>query len=245
MTYLFLHGFTGSPAAFDPIVAQLPTHARVLRPHLVGHGPASRAASTFDAEVERLIAFVRSEAADALDVVGYSLGARLGLGLALRAPELVRALTLVGGSPGIEDEAERRARASADDALASVLMTEGLEAFLTRWEAQPIFATQAELPADVLSARRRERRVHDPDTLASALAALSKGRMPSLWSRLATLTMPVRLVVGERDAKFVAEAARMQALIPQARTHVVAGAGHDVVLERPEVLGAILLGAAP
>lgn len=244
MTDLFLHGFTGSPASFDEIAARLPSSARILRPYLSGHGPEGRTVAGFDAEVDRLARFVRAEAASDLHVLGYSLGARLALGLALRAPELVRRLTLVGASAGIEDEAERHARAAADDALAALLMSEGLEAFAQRWEAQPLFASQAALPEAVRARRQRERRSHDPDALAAALAALSKGRMPPLWSRLPSVTVPVALVVGEHDPKFRAEAERMAARLPHARVHVVASAGHDVGLERPAELAALLGGDA-
>lgn len=244
MTYLFLHGFTGSPASFDPIAARLASSCRILRPFLSGHGPEGRIVPTFDAEVDRLAAFVRAEAASDLHVLGYSLGARVALGLALRAPELVRRLTLVGASAGIEDPEERHARATADDALAALLMSEGLEAFAGRWEAQPLFATQAELPEPIRAGRQRERRAHDPDALAAALAALSKGRMPSLWPRLSEIAVPVALVVGERDPKFRAEATRMAERLPRATVHVVGGAGHDVGLEQPDALAALLTDEA-
>jgi pimeloyl-ACP methyl ester carboxylesterase len=60
--------------------------------------------------------------------------------------------------------------------------------------------------------------------------------MEPLWERLGELTLPVTLVVGERDAKFRALGERMTARLPDARLVVVPGAGHAVQLEAPEAV---------
>ena len=54
--------------------------------------------------------------------------------------------------------------------------------------------------------------------------------------------MPVTLVVGERDAKFRAIAERMARRIRDADVVVVAGAGHAVQLEQPELVAAAITG---
>ncbi len=238
MTTLLLHGFTGSPASFDRLA--LPRHERVLKPALVGHASNTSVASGFLDEVRKLADYVRSEDAAQLHVIGYSLGARLALGLTLEAPELVRRLTMIGGSAGIDDETQRHKRKVADDAMAAVLRCQGIPAFLDRWLAQPALSGQHALPAPLRADKYVERTSHDPDTLAIALAALSKGRMPSYWPRLSELAVPTTLIVGEHDPKFVAEAHAMAERIRDANVIVIEGAGHDVVLEKPEQLSAIL-----
>lgn len=240
MTFLFLHGFTGTPASFDAIVRALPRHARALRPAISGHGTNTTIATGFKEEIARLARFVASEDAASLHVVGYSLGARLALGFALEHPDAVRRLTLIGPCAGLADPQARHARAVADDALASVLRCEGLTPFIERWQSQPLFATQAHLPPDVRANKFVERTSHDPDALAAALAALSKGRMPSYWDRLGEVKVPTDLVVGALDTKFLEEAQAMAERLPRARMFVVPEAGHDVVLERPAALTAIL-----
>ena len=245
MTTLLLHGFTGSPASFDAIVAGLPRSERTLRPMISGHGIAPALATGFAGELSRIAAFLRAEDAapeGGIHVVGYSLGARLALGLALEHPTLVCRLTLIGPSAGIEAPEARHARTVADDALASMLRCQGLRPFLDHWEALPLFATQRRLPEPVRAARRAERESHDPDALAQALAGLSKGRMPSYASRLGELHVPVTLVAGELDLKFVEEARAMATRIRNAKVVVVPGAGHDVVLEEPSALLGLLNG---
>ena len=80
-------------------------------------------------------------------VVGYSMGGRVALHLALGAPERVAALVLESASPGIADAAQRAARVKSDEALADDIERLGIEAFVDRWEAQPLFASQSRLAA--------------------------------------------------------------------------------------------------
>ena len=81
---------------------------------------------------------------------------------------------------------------------------------------------------------------HDPHGLARSLRILGLGRMPDLWPRLPALELPVRLVVGERDEKFCTIARKMADRLAHATIEIVPGAGHNVGLERPEALAAIL-----
>jgi pimeloyl-ACP methyl ester carboxylesterase len=68
------------------------------------------------------------------------------------------------------------------------------------------------------------------------LRGLGTGALPSLWERLGELSMPVTLVVGERDSKFQGIAAEMRTGIPAAELLVVPGVGHAVHLEAPEAV---------
>jgi pimeloyl-ACP methyl ester carboxylesterase len=98
----------------------------------------------------------------------------------------------------------------------------------------------AGLPADVAAAVNEDRRRNTTTGLAAALRGLGTGALPSLWERLSELAVPVTLIAGERDEKFVAIAEQMTGLIPDARLEVVPGVGHAVHLEAPEVVATIL-----
>jgi 2-succinyl-6-hydroxy-2,4-cyclohexadiene-1-carboxylate synthase len=167
---------------------------------------------------------------------GYSLGGRLCLRLALDRPDLVRALVLVGASPGIADPAVRAERRAADEALAGRIEHEGVAAFLDRWLAGPLFAT---LPAQ--AAGRADRLANTAEGLAYALRRLGTGAQEPLWDRLRALRPPTLLVAGALDGKFAAIAGQMAAAIgPHARVALVQGAGHAVHLERPAELAALM-----
>ncbi|MGH2949397.1 MAG: alpha/beta fold hydrolase, partial [Solirubrobacteraceae bacterium] len=117
----------------------------------------------------------------------------------------------------------------------------GIEAFAAEWGAQPLFAGQDER---VAAAAHADRLRNSPAGLAAALRGLGTGAMPPLWDRLGELSIPVTLVVGERDEKFRAIAERMARAIPDCRTEVVPGAGHAAQLERPDAIAAAILRRA-
>src|SRR6266571_140278 len=228
---VLVHGFTQTLAAMEPLAARLRDRHEVVRVDLPGHGGSMPPLVGF-AEAAALL----GEAGGAAAYLGYSLGGRLCLRLALDRPELVRALVLVGASPGLGDPAERAARRDADEALAAGIERDGVAAFLDRWLAGPLFAT---LPPD--RAGRDARLANTAEGLAGSLRLAGTGAQAPLWDRLATLRPPVLLVAGALDAKFAALAGRMAAAIgPGARTALVPGAGHAAHLERPEESGELV-----
>ena len=241
MKVLLLHGFAGTPAAWDAIAAPLERAGHVaIRPYVGGHGGRPLGAS-FTEEVDRLAGVVRSETDGPLHVGGYSLGGRLAFGLLARHAALVSGATIVSANPGLADESERPARAAGDDRWADLIAREGIERFITEWERQPLFASQAALPAEVRALQHAWRTEHDAAALAEAMRTLSLARMPDFTPALADVDLPVTLVTGSLDAKFDAIA---KALAPRLRraTHVVVpGAGHNVILERPEAVADVLL----
>lgn len=168
--------------------------------------------------------------------LGYSMGGRYALHVALRHPELVERLVLVSTTAGIDDEAERAARRDSDEALARRLEEEGLEPFLRWWLAQPLFAS---LPAE---AAQIERRLEGTATgLASSLRLAGTGTQEPLWHRLAELAMPVLVIAGSLDAKYLSLGRRLaESIGPSAAFEVVPGAGHSCHLEKPEAFLEVL-----
>jgi len=171
--------------------------------------------------------------------VGYSMGGRLCLRLAIDRPELVRGLVLVSASPGIGDRRERVARAEADEELAERVERDGVDAFLAYWLAQPMFRT---VPTDApgLDDRRRL----GPDYLAACLRRLGAGAMEPMWGDLPQLTMPVLLVTGTLDDKYTDIALRMLDAMRPSVTHVQLAGGHALPLEQPAALCSVIAAFA-
>lgn len=240
-----LHGFTGDPSVWRPVLARLSRRAgrpeEAVCPALCGHRPGrdDRAIASFDAEVDRLAARLDAGGVGRAVLVGYSLGARLALGLLVRHAARFAAAVLIGARPGPPpDGAVRAARAAADEELAALLEREGIEAFVDRWQALPIFASQATVAPSRLAVQRRRRLAHDPAALAHALRVLSLARMPDYRPALGTLPMPVRLLAGARDSRFVAAAEAMARRLERATVTVVPEAGHNLILEAPHAVAA-------
>jgi len=235
-----LHGFTGTPRSFDRIVGLLGARSALV-PCLAGHGPEPLPrVDGFEAEVDRLARLVRGARLPPARLVGYSLGARLALALLVRHPALFADAVLVGAQPGLTGESQRAARRDADEQWCRLLEERGVDAFVTAWQAQPLFGSQAGLPAARLEDQRRERLAHTAAGLIHSLRTTGLGVMPCYAERLQSVAHPVRLVVGELDAKFRALGDDMARCLPQARLDVVPSAGHNVVLERPAALAALI-----
>lgn len=236
---VLLHGFAGSPQSWDRVTALMPPDTPVFRPALCGHGRVPVAAATFHEEVERLASVLRKEGVSGAVLVGYSLGGRVALGLLVRHAELFEQAVILGASPGLADDAARAERVSADEAWALMLERDGLQAFVDAWERLPLFESQRGLDAEVLEEQRRIRLSHAPAGLASAMRVLGLGKMPNLLPELGRVQVPVQFVAGELDGKYRGQAAVMATAVAGARTRVVAGRGHNVVLEDPAAVAAL------
>ena len=165
------------------------------------------------------------------------------LGALARAPEAIASAVVIGAHPGLTSDEDRRSRVASDAVWIRVLLEEGIEAFADKWQAQALFASQSRLPPRVLDAQRRVRIAHDPRSLALSMESLGLAAMPSYWDTFASVDVPVDLVVGALDAKFRALAEKMRARMKKpdlAREIVVDDCGHNVMLERPAALAAIL-----
>ncbi len=231
---MLLHGFTNTGASWAAVEAALGQRYRAHTPDIRGHGTAS---AKRPVSLHAVIADLASLSPPSFELAGYSMGGRLALHAALALPSRIRRLTLIGASPGIADPAQRAARAAADERLAAELEGMTIEQFAARWAQTPVLADQ---PPAVQAAIGADRLRNTPAGLAAALRGLGTGALPSLWDRLGELTMPVDLVVGERDARFRATADAMAAAAPSARVTVVAGAGHAVHLEAPAAVAALI-----
>ena len=224
---VLLHGFTHTGASWDPVVAALGESYRAIAPDIRGHGSASERAPV---TLETVLGDVTALPPARFTLVGYSMGGRIALHAALALPERVERLVLVGASPGIADPAERETRRADDEQLADEIEGSTVEEFALRWAQTPVLAGQ---PPDVLAAVHADRLRNQPAGLARALRGLGTGALPSLWMRLGDVPVPVALVVGDRDEKFRAVAARMASALPEGEVTVVPGVGHAVHLEAP------------
>ncbi|BAS28265.1 2-succinyl-6-hydroxy-2,4-cyclohexadiene-1-carboxylate synthase [Limnochorda pilosa] len=240
---LLLHGFTGRATVWRPLLPELAAGREVIAPDLLGHGASRvvdpRAPAAERHRIERqaadLLAVLDRLGVDRADVLGYSMGGRLALYLAVAHPERVSALVLESASPGLEDPRERSARRAQDEARAAFIERAGIRAFVERWEAQPLFASQRRLPPEVWRRQRRQRLACRAEGLAASLRGMGTGVHEPLWSRLPEVEAPTLLLAGALDPKFTALAARMAARLPRARAEVVPEAGHAVHLEQPGI----------
>ncbi len=238
-TLVMLHGFTGSAAGWGShLETQAAYGLRVIALDLPGHGQSDAPGDPQRYTIE----YCQQDILEALQelgvsqgeaiLLGYSMGGRIALYTAFSG--FFRALILESASPGLEDPAEREQRRFSDEALAASIESDGVQAFIDRWEKLPLFASQSTLPPEAREALRRQRLSNRASGLAQSLRGLGTGVQPPLHARLPALLIPVLLIAGELDTKFTAIARSMAEALPQSQLRIVPGASHAVHLERPE-----------
>ena len=85
--------------------------------------------------------------------------------------------------------------------------------------------------------------VFSSEGLATSLERAGTGSQAPLWDRLAAVDVPVLLVAGEADPRYVDIAFRTSAAIgPGTELSLVADAGHSVHLEHPRQFAGMLRG---
>jgi len=245
---VLLHGFTGSAAGWRPFLDTLgpgtlgdwPTIAI----DIIGHG-----GSDAPAEVDRyrmecvagdLAAVVRALGCERAVWLGYSMGGRTALQVAVHRPDVVAGLVLEGASPGLTTAEERAQRIASDEALALRIERDGVEQFVDYWEAIPLFASQATLPAAERARIRRGRLANRAIGLANSLRGMGAGAQAPLHDRLHEVTAPALLLAGELDTKYVALGHEMAVALPRATMHVVPRAGHAAHIEQAAIVAGLV-----
>jgi 2-succinyl-6-hydroxy-2,4-cyclohexadiene-1-carboxylate synthase len=211
---------------------------------LAGHGstsaPSDLARYTMPETVRDLDAIATAVGASRADWVGYSMGGRVALHMALAHPARVRSLTIESASTGIEDAESRAHRRRSDDALAKRIEERGIEWFADYWGTLPLFETQWELPPATRTALHERRLRNSPAGLALSLRGMGQGAHDYVGGRLSELRGDVLFIAGERDHKYLEEARRAAGSAPGTRCIIVPRAGHTVHLEAPEAFAEAL-----
>lgn len=230
---LLLHGFTGTKNTWGPFIDELGNTYRIVTIDLPGHGQTvANKRVTMEQFIDDLYVFTRHIQLDSFHLLGYSLGGRSALSYALRYPKTIRSLILESASPGLRTEEERNARIEADKQLAEMIVTRGLQHFVTHWESIPLFNSQKRLDNVVQKAIRHERLSQSAEGLIQSLIGMGTGAQESWWDHLSTISFPTLLLVGALDKKFVDINEQITEKIKTSTLRIVNDAGHAVHIEK-------------
>ncbi|KAF6171682.1 hypothetical protein GIB67_007203 [Kingdonia uniflora] len=245
----FLHGFLGTAKDWIPVMKAISTSVRCISVDLPGHGGSHIQTHTckeaeleprmsVEAIVNILCKVISKTAATKVIVVGYSLGARIALHMALRCSDQIEGAVIISGSPGLKDVGVRKNRAAQDDAKAHSLTTNGLQLFIDNWYSGDLWTSLRAHPhfERIVSSRAQH---NDVSALAKAFSDLSVGRQQSLWEDLKQCNKPLLFIYGEKDKKFKDIAEQMLHEVGHGsckEAHEIAEVpecGHAVHLENP------------
>jgi len=234
---LLLHGFTGSHKSWGKYVDTWSKQFRVIAVDIIGHGfsecPEEPNRYSMQHAVQDMEALLDKLQLAKVHIVGYSMGGRLALSFAMMHSERVNKLVIESGSPGIETEELIQQRKLADEELACKIEQEGILKFIDYWESIPLFQTLRQCSAEAQQSIREQRLYNDPLGLANSLRGMGTAAQPSWWDQLHLLDVPVLLICGEQDEKFVAIATKMNAKLPNSNYAEVSNSGHLVHVEQP------------
>jgi len=234
---VLLNGIAMTMASWQPIAEPLARRFRVIRCDLRGQllSPGTPPAD-LGGQAAEVIALLDGIGVERAHVVATSFGGAVGALLAARHPERVRTLVTIASAVGFTDSI-------ADE--------------VTRWREAALTAAAGD-DRDALSVVL-EPVVYSPSWLAAhraerALAREATARLPDRWflelaellttsggasvaADLPAIRCPTLVIAAGRDAFISRERCRAIAeAVPGARFEVVEGAGHAVVVERPEEL---------
>ena len=222
---VFIHGFTQTRHTWQDVAKNLSSQFEVVLVDAPNHGDSSDISLNLETGANAII-----EVGQSATYVGYSMGARLCLTAALAHPQQVKRLVLISGTAGIENKDERLARVVSDEELAIRIEQNGVINFIDSWLALPIFSGLT-----TLNNQREIRLCNTATALASSLRLCGAGKQQPTWSRLKELTMPVLIVAGENDKKFVELAQRLTTAIgDNAKLQIIKKSGHTPHLEQPQ-----------
>ena len=219
---VLIPGFMQPGAAWSAVAQQLPERYSSLMLEHSEH--------TYEGRLGEI-----AEVGEGAMLCGYSLGGRLALRAALRAPGRYAGLVTIGASAGIEAPGARAVRAEADEKLASWMETQPIEEIVAVWERQPLFADQSDA---LVEEQRPGRLAQDPRSLALLLRTAGQGALEPVWQRLPELTVPVLTVAGALDDRYSQAAHRIARAVPGGRSAIIEHAGHAPQLQRHDEVAA-------
>jgi 2-succinyl-6-hydroxy-2,4-cyclohexadiene-1-carboxylate synthase len=235
---VLLHGFMGSGENFTHLISELKSFCNPITIDLLGHGKTEGAELHYRFSTKEQVADVTKLISEQLTLpvflYGYSMGARLALQLALHRPDLYKGLILESGTFGIEGETEQQARQALDARRSDAIMG-NFKGFLKEWTEMPLFNSSNADP-ELIEKTKEIQKQQNPFWVANSLQGFGTGTMPCVRERLGELPMPVQLIVGEKDSKFLHINRQMEKEIPNSELSVVKEAGHRVHLDQPEHL---------
>jgi len=229
----------GHPTDWDEIRCCVNTEIGGFTHPLEIHAPEIQPAKDWDAGIRKLA----EQVSDHSIVIGYSMGARLALALAIEFPERIAGLILISGNPGIESDDQRKQRFEHDRVLAGrlekLVSPEQREVFLEKWYQQPVFAT---IPDHVRNSEIARKLQHDHALWAKVLRTFSVAEQPNYWPRLNSIEVPIWWVAGQNDEKYSSIVRRIvdESQSSKSKAVIVKQSGHIVHREQTQGLAQII-----
>lgn len=233
---LFLHGFMGDRRDFYQVVDLISAKFCCLLIDLPGHGKTEVEQDSnyqMPNTAQAIIKLLEQLKIKPCFLVGYSMGGRIALYLTIYFPDYFRKVIIESASPGLKTQLERDRRIKRDLKLADkleALAPEDFPLFLKQWYSSHLFGSFMNHSNYHKAIARRLN--NDPAKLAKSLRQIGLGMQPCLWHQLGAIQVPLFLIVGSLDRKFIAINQKMVKESPNHNLAIVNNCGHNVHFEK-------------
>lgn len=236
LPYIFLlHGFTGSLEDWLQFEKFFSKDYNLVGIDLIGHGKSDSPSDLNYYSTNSIIRQIKrvKEAITGKKVflLGYSMGGRAALNYAISLPYDIEGLILESATAGIVNSAIKFERERTDKNLAEFILSNPIEKFVDDWMNKEIFLTQKNLSESTLNEIRNRKLSCSRKGLANSLLGFGAGVMDSVFDKLPEIRIPVQLICGELDRKFVEINLQMQKLLFDSNLSIINNSGHNVHLE--------------
>ncbi|BAZ90939.1 alpha/beta hydrolase fold protein [Raphidiopsis curvata NIES-932] len=236
---MFLHGFMGNIYEFDNVIKLLNNNFSYLTVDLPGHGKTEVLGGNdyyrMENTAQAIINLLDELKIEKCFLVGYSMGGRIALYLTINFPERFIKVVLESSSPGLSTDSQRMMRIKSDagiiQKLTRISTRNEFSVFLNNWYSQPIFGQIKNHPA--YPKMIETRLANSPLKIAQSLQFMGTGYQPSLWHKLEYNQIPLLLLVGEYDQKFIDINTVIYNLIPGSKLVIINRSAHNTHLENP------------
>lgn len=224
-TTVLLHGGMATADTWMMQVDALGAGRPLLLPEQRGHGHTADVGDlSYDLMAADTIGFLERVATGPVDLVGWSDGGDIALLVALRRPDLVRKLVVIGANfhhegtiaafvDGVDDDADADADADTDT---------------------------GDMLRDLYCAVSPDGPDHWP-VVKAKIAAMWRTEPTLTVADIATIDRPALVLVADDDAVHLHHTIALYEALPQGQLAVVPGASHLVPVEKPDLVNRLIV----
>ena len=215
-----------------PILSQ---SYRVLTYDVRGHGQTESPPVEYGMEllVQDLYELLKALNVPETYVLGYSMGGRIALGLALDHPEMVKALILANSpvAPIQRSEEEMKQMMEMRRKRMEAIEKQGLESMIDETTAMMLSPGFAEKKPEVVARYKEIRLKNDPGAYLTVMRSMATGMQPP---DVSAVKCPTLIIAGEHDGFSGPEPARAGQKLIAGSKLVVMPTGHASAIEQPD-----------
>lgn len=238
---VFLHGFSENMETFDEIDT---SGYKAIYIDLLGHGNTDSPKSMKYYNVLRMVIdlhfIINKIVRDRYILYGYSMGGRIALFYSSYYKDEIDKLIIESASYGEYGDIERKNRRRSDYLLAKRINKNGIEWFEDYWSNVSIFNSQKMMDGEKQIKVSKMRLKNNVDGLTKALMGFGQGRNPCVKDEIINFNMSILYLCGEKDEKYASIGKEIEMLNSRVIRMVIAGAGHNVHIERPKEVSNII-----